>query len=434
MAPQLPDRYELQVRLGRDGDVEEWLATDGSLDRPVLVRMLDPDADPSRRESFLAAVRSAAQAHHTHLAEVYAVGDEPQPFSVLEWHGGVSVADRLAANDAFPVEEFLPNAAGLADGLATLHATGASHGGIDPSAIGFSASHPAKLGAFGRAVAPGSPGSDTAALAAALRHAVTGTALVDIRPSQVAEGLPPAVDAVLNEGERGALDASGMAAALRAIRYQPRDTGTRPWSWGWLTVSTMLIVAAMFIAVLGRIIDDDPDSPFLYPAAPAAGAIADDGTDPDSESPTPPVDGGDGALEADAAVYDPPPGDGVERDADLGLLGDGDNSTAWRTERYFSPLRDIKSGVGVVFTLEADPGALELVASEGTRYEIGWAESVPEDVEQWEVTASGTVLNGPNLVQLPARSSGVWLLWLTDLPQVTEGEYAASVAEVRFVP
>ena len=44
LAPKLPDRYQTQVRLGRDGDIEEWLATDTALDRPVLIRALDPTA------------------------------------------------------------------------------------------------------------------------------------------------------------------------------------------------------------------------------------------------------------------------------------------------------------------------------------------------------------------------------------------------------
>ena len=35
MPPRLPDRYRLSVRLGADGDVEEWLATDEHLERAL---------------------------------------------------------------------------------------------------------------------------------------------------------------------------------------------------------------------------------------------------------------------------------------------------------------------------------------------------------------------------------------------------------------
>ena len=60
MPPPLPERYQLEVRLGRDGDIEEWLATDVHLDRPVMVRLLGPEVDADRRSGFLAAVGQAA--------------------------------------------------------------------------------------------------------------------------------------------------------------------------------------------------------------------------------------------------------------------------------------------------------------------------------------------------------------------------------------
>jgi hypothetical protein len=31
MPPRIPDRYRMNVRLGADGDIEEWLATDENL-------------------------------------------------------------------------------------------------------------------------------------------------------------------------------------------------------------------------------------------------------------------------------------------------------------------------------------------------------------------------------------------------------------------
>ncbi|MDH3500742.1 MAG: hypothetical protein OEM97_11500 [Acidimicrobiia bacterium] len=431
MAPRLPPRYATQVRLGRDGDVEEWLATDTALDRPVLVRMLDDEAPRLRRAAFIAGVRSAAKSHHVHLSEVYAVGSDDDPYTIVEWHGGVSVADRLKAGDPFPVTEFLPNAAGLADGLAALHESGAVHGSIDPSAIGFAAAHPAKLVAFGRHSPAGSAARDTRDLAAALRIAVTGNDVPGVRPSQVAEGLPPAVDDVLAAGEAGRLDAGGLAAGLRAIPYQPVERPTGSWSWQWLVVIAVLLTSAMLVAVAGRAIDVDPDSPFLFPAAPAPTAPTP--TEP-SEDPSPPTvttpDVG-GRLSATVTVYDPE-GDGSERDSEARNAIDGDPATAWRTERYFSPLPALKDGVGLTFTVGGTPDLVEIIASEGTRYEVGWAEEVPGIVSGWQPIASGTMFSGTNMVQLPARQGGIWLLWLTDLPEVATDEYRATVSEVTF--
>lgn len=430
MAPRIPDRYTTQIRLGRDGDIEEWLATDGALDRPVLIRMLDDEAPRIRRAAFIAAVRSAAGAHHTHLSEVYAVGSEEDPYTIVEWHGGVSIADRLAAGDPFPVAEFLPNAAGLADGLAALHATGAVHGAIDPSSVGFSAAHPAKIVAFGRHSPAASAARDTRDLAATLRIAVTGDDVPGVRPSQVAEGLPPAVDGILAAGEDGSLDAQGLAAGLRAIPYQPVERSTGRWSWRWLIVTTGLLVGALLVAVAGRAIDVDPDSPFLFPAAPAPTApVATTTVPPTSPTVTQPDAGG--RMSATVTVYDPE-GDGTERDSEAEFAIDGDLETGWRTERYFSPLPALKSGVGLTFTVAGTPELVELVATSGTRFEIGWAEEQPAIVSGWQDIASGTVLSGTNPVQLPERTGGVWLLWLTDLPEVGDDEYRSTVFDVAF--
>ena len=71
MPPPVDERFKLEVRLGRDGDIEEWLATDTHLDHPVLIRLLGPDTSPERRAEFVAAVRAACVVSHPHLAAVY---------------------------------------------------------------------------------------------------------------------------------------------------------------------------------------------------------------------------------------------------------------------------------------------------------------------------------------------------------------------------
>ena len=92
MAAKLPDRYQLEIRLGRDGDIEEWLANDSTLDRPVLVRLLGPEVGPARREEFLADVKALAGVGHPHLVEIYAAGtDGASTWMVGEWTGGVTI-------------------------------------------------------------------------------------------------------------------------------------------------------------------------------------------------------------------------------------------------------------------------------------------------------------------------------------------------------
>ena len=96
MPPRLPERYRLTVRLGADGDVEEWLATDEHLERPVLIRFPGPAGSTKRMEQFLVSVRAAAATSHPHVQTVFAAGElHGSAFAVSEWDGAVTVADRL---------------------------------------------------------------------------------------------------------------------------------------------------------------------------------------------------------------------------------------------------------------------------------------------------------------------------------------------------
>lgn len=433
MAPQLPDRYQTQVRLGRDGDIDEWLATDTALDRPVLIRVLDPDASASRVSEFVTTTRAAATVPHVHLAGVYEVAESPSggAHAAIEWNGGVSIADRLAAGETLPVSEFLPNAAGLAEGLAALHTAGVVHGAIDPAAIVFSAAHPAKLSSYGRHRTRPSPAHDTAALARALRIAVTGSASPEIRPSHLVEGLPPSVDDAIRRAESGEYDARALGSALRAIPSTlPRSRRTG-WSWRWVVPAGMLIISALMIAGIGLALDVDPDSPFLFPATPAIDRVVSTTTTLPGTTTLPETS--PGTLSAEPSVYDPF-GDASERERDLPNLVDGDFSTSWRTERYFDPLPLIKAGVGVTFRVNGAPGSVEIRASSNTSYSILWAETVPAEFDVWEPVGSGTVFDAPATLQLPNRDGGVWLLWLTDIPVQATDEYYAEVSEVVFAP
>jgi hypothetical protein len=433
VAPQLPDRYQTQVRLGRDGDIDEWLATDTALDRPVLIRVLDADASNARIAEFVTTTRAAATVEHVHLAGVYEVAESPAggAHAAIEWNGGVSIADRLAAGETLPVSEFLPNAAGLAEGLAELHHAGVVHGAIDAGAIVFSAAHPAKLSSYGRRRLSHRPQSDTTALAKALRIAVTGSSSPAIRPSHLVEGLPPSVDDAIRMAEAGEYDAKALGSALRAIPSTLPPTRRTGWSWRWVIPAAMLLVSALVIAGIGLAIDVDPDSPFLFPATPPIARDVTPTTIVPADTTTTVPEVAPGTVSADPGVYDPF-GDESEHERQLPNLVDGDFSTSWRTERYFDPLPRLKSGVGVTFRVNGAPGAVEIRATPNTVYSILWAETIPADFADWEQVGSGTVFDAPASMQLPHRDGGIWLLWLTDLPEQAIDEYYSEVFEVTF--
>ena len=115
MPAAVPDRFKLEMRVGRDGDIEEWLATDTSLDRPVLVRIVGPETAPGRRSEFVTSVSDTAKVSHPHLARVFAVAEvEGGAYSVSEWTGGSTAADRVEASHTMELPDFMPNASGLA--------------------------------------------------------------------------------------------------------------------------------------------------------------------------------------------------------------------------------------------------------------------------------------------------------------------------------
>jgi len=429
MPPPVSDRYRLEIRLGRDGDIEEWLATDTSLERPVLIRSLGPETSSERREEFVAAVSEAAKTSHSHLARVYAVEVvEGGAYAVCEWNGGATAADRLAAAQTLDLEEFLPNASGLAGALAALHAAGGTHGRLDLSAISYSVAHPAKLGAFGRQRRD-DRGGDVRSLAGALETALTGTDPGGPPPSERIDGLPRAIDRVLRAAQSGKLSADELEKALlasptpRPSQPEPRSTSRR-----LLIAAGALVILAIGLVALGRLFTGGgpiiPISPITtIPAAPL--------TTTTIAGTTIPI-GGVVIVSADS--FDPF-GEGGENDSEIPNLTDGDPATTWRSERYRDPLSLQKPGVGIQFEVEGTPSALELVGfSPGTEFELMWAPSPSPGLEDWDRVISASAPPGAASFTLPTRTDGSWLLWMTDLPAQADGTYFVELAEVRFGP
>ena len=88
----------------------------------------------------------------------------------------------------------------------------------------------------------------------------------------------------------------------------------------------------------------------------------------------------------------------------------------------------------MTFQVSGTPGSIEFRASPNTSYSILWAETVPSSFTDWEEIGSGTVYDAPAKMQLPKRDGGVWLLWLTDLPEQAVDEYYSEISEVVFRP
>ncbi|HKX74341.1 MAG TPA: hypothetical protein VJR05_03040 [Acidimicrobiia bacterium] len=432
MPPPLPERYRLEVRLGRDHDIEEWLATDQNLDRPVLIRILGPETDERRQREFLAVVQAAAAVIHPHLEPIYAAEEVPGGvFSVSEWNGGLTLQTRLDAHQTLDPAEFLANASGLAAALAAVHDAGLVHGAIDPGSILYTVSRPARLGGFGR---PRryltAPTLDVTDLAQVLEQALTGLPPGGPPPSEVVDGLSPVVDRALRFAQDGTYSARQLAEALEAIpKPVPPTTDESPTGRRAPLVAALLVLAAAGLIALGRVLSGDPTIPVLpgsptTPSSPTATAATT--TAVTSQAGDPIIEG---VLTLD------PFGEGGENDGLVEQVIDGDPSTAWRTERYRDPMELLKPGLGITLAVRGAASGLQISGiTPDTDLWVGWSSGRPEQPEEWERLASVRTTGSQVSLQLPSRTDGNWLIWFTRLPQQGDGDYWTTIAEIRFLP
>ena len=427
MPAPIPDRFDLEMRLGRDGDIEEWLATDTSLDRPVLVRSLGPETSSARRREFVASVSAAAEVSHSHLAKVFAAAEvDGGAYSVSEWTGGSTVADRLAAGQPIELQDFLPNASGLAGALTALHDRNLVHGSIDPSAISYSVSHAAKLGGFGRPVQTDAIG-DVKSLAMALETTLTGSPPGGPPPSESIDGLSRSIDRILRAGQSGEITASELEKALVAAptphspEPEPRAMSRR------LLISAIVLVAlAVGLVALGRTFSGGSE-PIIPPPITTIGID-------ETTTSGPSITAGGNVGVDNAASYDPF-GEAGENDDLIPNLFDGSTTTSWSTETYQDPLNTVKEGVGITLTVHGTPSRVQLVGlTADTTFEIFWSETFLPQFDGWTHVAGAKAPPGLTVVDLPPRQDGFWLIWLTSLPAHPDATYRSALAEVRFLP
>ena len=448
MPPPLPDRYRLEVRLSRNEGVEEWLATDTVLDRPVQLRVLGPETPPSVREEYLEAVRRSTSASHPHLLSVYDAGSVPGGvFAAYEWTGGTALSHRLDAGAKLDVTQFQTNAAGLAEALAVLHEAGVIHSRITTNTIYYSLDHPAKLGGVAPPNEESSFATDVVQLVDALEEWAAGRPSQGLPLSELVDGVSPYIDQVLAEAGGGELTSADLAFVLSTSPSpSPPPNRAAGTSRSGLWVAGILTLTAVGLVVLGTLLSSaSPSSPpmesittltTLSPQptstlAPPRNAppepLANTPVAPLLPTPIPEL-----LAPPTVATFDPY-GGGGEMDHRLERLVDGDRETTWRTERYYDPLSRIKAGVGLVITPSAGARRLELLGiTPGTVYTLSWADSPDASLSEWSPVATGQTASGAFFLTLPPRPAGAWMVWFTELPYVGPENYSTSIAEVRM--
>ncbi|MBA3893782.1 MAG: protein kinase [Gemmatimonadales bacterium] len=158
----LGDRYIIEREVGRGGMAFVYLARDRRYERPVAIKVLDPDiATAVGAERFLREIRITAQLQHPHIVPLLDSGEARNLlYAVMPFVEGESLRDRLMASSRLSTSEAVTIAWEVADALDYAHRRGVVHRDIKPENILVSNGH-ALVADFGIARAIGLAGGAT---------------------------------------------------------------------------------------------------------------------------------------------------------------------------------------------------------------------------------------------------------------------------------
>jgi eukaryotic-like serine/threonine-protein kinase len=148
-------RYRVIRRLGQGGFGRVYLAHDDDLDRPVAIKVPNPErvAGPRDAELYLAEARALAKLEHPNIVPVYDVGrtDDGMCYVVSRYVDGCDLADRLSQGRP-SLSETVEMVAIVAGALHHAHTRGLVHRDIKPANILIDASKVPWVADFGLAL------------------------------------------------------------------------------------------------------------------------------------------------------------------------------------------------------------------------------------------------------------------------------------------
>jgi tetratricopeptide (TPR) repeat protein len=150
----LAARFGLLRKLGQGLSTQVWQARDREAGVDCVLKVLT-DPSPAAREPFLRAARLQQQLRHPRLQRCESVDDGEPPFAVF---AEVASGD-LAALRGRPWRSLLPILAGVAEGLAALHARGIVHRDLKPANVLLTADGAPLIADLGLAAMAGDAGA-----------------------------------------------------------------------------------------------------------------------------------------------------------------------------------------------------------------------------------------------------------------------------------
>jgi formylglycine-generating enzyme required for sulfatase activity len=223
--PAIPG-YVIEGELGRGGMGVVYRGRQTELHRLVAIKMIlgGKYTDLLTQARFVVEAEVIAAIQHPHVVQLYEFGrHDDQPYFVLEYVGGGSLADRLKAVGRFSPRDAATMVAKLADGMAAAHRKGVVHRDLKPANVLLTETGEPKITDFGLAKIGQSDMTETGA--------VMGTACY-MSPEQAAGknrevGTPAdvyALGAILYElmtGQRTFQGESAMAMFQQVLTQEP---------------------------------------------------------------------------------------------------------------------------------------------------------------------------------------------------------------------
>lgn len=490
----LAERYTLEEPIAKGGMATVWRARDEVLARQVAVKILNPNLveDSEFVARFKREALAAARLTHPDIIAIYDTGEEEvdgaiSHYIVMEYSGGGTLEDLLENETPLAPERVVAIGRAICDALGYAHSHGIVHRDVKPANVLVSDAGSIKVGDFGIAKAAfdtefdvtttGSilgtvtylspeqaqgqepdARSDLYSLGVLLYEAAGGrppfaaesqiaTAMQHVRESPpslrgVRADIPKALESVIMKALAKDPDdryssADEMSAALQAAVGRVPATGrstavfARPSSQAEADAATSgsdlrWIAPVVILIVLGALGAWLVTS--LLTGSNNSGSVANGGT----------KTGGSGsstgrALQVANAYSFDPSGDGSEHQELAQLAHDGNTSTSWHTENYYSSLAaQNKPGVGLVFDLGSshDVSRVQVIGSQGMTFELRASDTRATTAAGYEAVKTESNFSGNSTIPISSTSARYWLVWITDLPGGGGG--TAEINEVKL--